>query len=158
MKNIVKIASGIMMVLVISISSISASAQEWSSQQKEVWKTVSDYWAVMAKGDINGFLNYFHDDYSGWGYDMKVPGNKEDARKWLTFGAQSKKVLIYDIKPLSISVMDNFAFVHYYYTMVSESDGKKKPDEGRWTDILVRQGGKWLLLGDHGGEEKDMED
>ena len=31
-------------------------------------------------------------------------------------------------------------------------DGKEKPSEGRWTDILMKQGDKWVLIGDHGGK------
>lgn len=158
MKNAIKIYTAVILFLIMGLSSAPASAQEWSSEQKEVWKTVSDYWSVMAKGDVNGFIDYFHTDYSGWGYEMKVPSNKEDAKKWLTFGAQGKKILIYDIKPLSIRTMGDFAFVHYYFAMISESEGKKKPTEGRWTDILVKEKGKWLLVGDHGGDEKDMGD
>ena len=34
--------------------------QEWSSEQKEVWSSVEDYWALSSKGDLDGFLSYFH--------------------------------------------------------------------------------------------------
>ena len=35
-------------------------------------------------------------------------------------------------------------------------DGKKKSEKGTWTDILTKQGNKWVMIGDHGGaiEEK----
>ena len=155
MKNIMKTGAGFIAILALLMLNTPLRAQDWSPAQKEVWKTVSDYWAVYAKGDVAGFMEYFHPDYSGWENDMKVPGTKEDARKWLTFAAQGSKTLVYDIQPLSIKVWGDFAFVHYYYTVVKETDGKKKGEEGRWTDILSKQGGKWLLIGDHGGSEKD---
>jgi hypothetical protein len=25
-------------------------------------------------------------------------------------------------------------------------------EKGRWTDILMKKNGKWMLVGDHGGE------
>jgi ketosteroid isomerase-like protein len=47
------------------------------------------------------------------------------------------------------------AFVHYYYTTVKETqDGKKKTESGRWTDILLKQGTRWVMIGDHGGSDK----
>jgi hypothetical protein len=36
---------------------------------------------------------------------------------------------------------------------------KKKNEERRWTDILQKQGSRWLLIGDNGGaNEKKYED
>jgi hypothetical protein len=34
------------------------------------------------------------------------------------------------------------------------SDGKATTEKGRWTDILMKKNGKWMLVGDHGGEVK----
>jgi len=46
--------------------------------------------------------------------------------------------------------------VHYYYTQVSESnDGKSNTEKGRWTDILMKKNGAWMIVGDHGGEIKN---
>jgi len=47
------------------------------------------------------------------------------------------------------------AFVDYYYAMAKETpDGKKSSESGRWTDILLKQGSKWVMIGDHGGSDK----
>lgn len=46
----------------------------------------------------------------------------------------------------------NIAFVHYYYDqVVKDAEGKEKSESGRWTDILMKQGDKWVMIGDHGG-------
>ena len=37
--------------------------------QKDVWKSVEDYWALDAKGDLEGFMSYFDASYVGWSYD-----------------------------------------------------------------------------------------
>jgi ketosteroid isomerase-like protein len=130
-------------------------AQEWSPAQKEVWKNVNDYWAVMAKGDLNGFLEYFHSDYVGWENGDVLPSTKEESRKWINYAYQGVKIPIYEIKPLAIKIYGDVAFVHYYYTTVKETqDGKKSTENGRWTDILLKQGNKWVLIGDHGGSDK----
>ena len=151
MKNRIMLA----LALIFSLGVSSGFAQDWSPAQKEVWKNVNDYWAVMAKGDLNGFLDYFHADYSGWENDSPLPSNKEESKKWLTYAYQGTKILIYEIKPVGIKIFGDVAIVNYYYTMVKESqEGKKNAESGRWTDILLRQGNKWQLIGDHGGSDK----
>ena len=147
-------------VLIISIMLIgsgirSLSAQEWNPVQKEVWKNVNDYWTVMAKGDIKGFMEYVHQDYIGWDYDSPIPMGKADSQKWLEFYTQGIKIPFWDIRPLTIKVYGDIAFVHYLYTRVMEgADAKKTTENGRWTDILLKQNGKWVLIGDHGGNDK----
>ena len=32
-------------------------AQQWSAEQKEVWKTIEEHWALNEKGDLNGRLS-----------------------------------------------------------------------------------------------------
>ena len=131
-------------------------AQEWSEAQKEVWKNVEAYNELGAKRDLDGFLSYFHDDYSGWYYESAMPGSKESARKWVSYYFKKTKVLVYEITPVAIKVHGNFAFVHYYYSSVYEpKKGEEKSSQGRWTDILKKEGDKWLVIGDHGGPTED---
>lgn len=100
------------------------------------------------------FLEYFHKDYVGWDNDDPMPGTKEEAIKWLQFTSQYHKILIYELKPITIKVYGDFAFAHYYYYTMNEIDYKRTPEMGRWTDILMKQGDKWVMIVDHGGEEK----
>ena len=144
------------LILFLGLGSSSVKAQEWSKDQQEVWKNVNEYWSLMAKGDIEGFLGYFHDDYLGWSNDGPVPHTKDDSRKYFDFFYKGMKTPFYNITPVGIRVIDDLAVVHYYYTMITESaDGKRKSEEGRWTDVLVKKGGKWVMIADHGGEEDD---
>jgi hypothetical protein len=141
--------------LLFGLGLSSVFAQEWSPAQKEVWKNVNNYWEVMSKGDVNGFLEYFHADYAGWENSDALPSSKEETKKWLTFAYQGMKVPVYDIKPVAIKIHGDVAIVDYYYAMVKENkEGKKTPESGRWTDILLKQGSKWVLIGDHGGKDK----
>jgi ketosteroid isomerase-like protein len=143
-------------ILLIGSGFRSLQAQEWTPAQKEVWKNVNDYWALLAKGDVKGFMEYFHPDYVGWDYDSPNPQTKGETQKWIEFFTQGKKVPFWDIKPLAIKVYGDVAFVDYYYTQVMEgADGKRNTENGRWTDILLKQNGKYVLIGDHGGAEKD---
>jgi ketosteroid isomerase-like protein len=134
------------------ILNTSAKAQEWSAAQKEVWKVETDMWTAMTKGDAAAFLEYFHPDYMGWDDNNTLPSTKPEVQKWFQLYAQGRKVLDYSIKPVGIRIFGDVAILDYYYSMANEVDGKKKMEEGRWTDILMKQGTRWLLIGDNGGE------
>ena len=128
-------------------------AQEWSAAQKDVWDNVQAYWEKLAQGDLEGFTAYFHPDYRGWGYNSPMPGDKATARKFLGHSFKTTKTLVYDIKPAEIRIHGNVAIVHYFFTDISkDAEGKEKSSSGRWTDILLKQGDRWVMVADHGGE------
>ena len=132
-----------------------SSAQQWTDEQKEVWATVNAYWAVSLSENPMDFLNYFDDSYYGWSYESLAPGTKAEVQKALNYWTKKGKVAYYNIIPARIWVNGNFAYVHYYYSEVSEgNDGKPITEKGRWTDILMKKEGKWMMVGDHGGEIK----
>ena len=134
--------------------SASASAQEWSAAQKEVWKNVEAYWAADAAGNTDEFLTYFHADYSGWSLQHPLPGGKERTKKFVTHGHKTEKTLVYDIQPVAIKIHGNIAIAQYYWRQINQTVGNKEPEKessGRWTDILMKQGDRWVLIGDDGG-------
>ncbi len=132
--------------------SVQLSAQEWSDKQKEVWKNVEAYWALINKRDVEEFMSYFHSDYSGWSINDALPSNKEQAGKWIAHTFQTMTVLVSEIKPVAIKIHGNIAIVHYYYSrLLKDAEGKERNRSGRWTDILMKQGDKWVLIGDSGG-------
>jgi ketosteroid isomerase-like protein len=127
-------------------------AQEWSAAQKEVWQVEETLWKLSASGDVEGFLSYSHPDYVGWINVSPFPQNKERASKFISYGFKTNKIQVYDISPLSIKLYGNVAIVHYYYCETyKDFEGKEKNEIGRWTDVFMKQGDKWLLIGDHGG-------
>lgn len=132
-----------------------ATAQQWSDEQKEVWAGVETYWAVGISENPMDFLNYFDDSYNGWEYESGAPYTKADVKKSLNYWTTKGKTMFYTITPAKVWVNGNFAYVHYYYSRVIEdADGKPMPESGRWTDILMKKDGKWVMVGDHGGEVK----
>ncbi len=132
--------------------SVQLSAQEWSDKQKEVWKSVEAYTDMANKGDLEGFMSYFHSDYSGWSVNDALPSNKKQVTKWIAHNFQTRKILVSDIKPVAIKIHGNVAIVHYYWSRLrKDAEGKERNSSGRWTDILMKQGDKWVLIGDSGG-------
>jgi len=49
------------------------SAQQWTAEQQEVWKSVEKYTDLSVKRDKEGFLSYFDDSYRGWAYNSDAP-------------------------------------------------------------------------------------
>lgn len=143
--------------LMISLSPL--FAQEWTSEQKDVWAGVEKYWVASASGDAQAFMAYFDESYKGWDNSSLVPMNKANTAKWVELGSKTRKVLAYTITPLTIWVNGNFAYVHYSYSQAVKNNetGKTSENSGIWTDILMKKDGKWMLIGDHGGRTSKEE-
>ncbi len=153
MKKLLSIFTVFFAAIILSGSSF---AQEWNAEQQDVWKGVQAYWEAGMADDPSSMLTYWDDTYNGWSYQSETPNSKTDAAKYFTYWNKKGKVQYYTLKPAKIWVNGNFAYVHYYYTQVTEkSDGTPMSEKGRWTDILMKKDGKWMLVGDHGGEVKD---
>jgi ketosteroid isomerase-like protein len=144
----------ILLVAIVPIAfTQNISAQQWSAEQQEVWKTIEELWALNEKGDLNGYLSQFDESYLGWNYNSDVPRDFSTITKRVEYSFQNRKILLYTIVPARIWVKDDFAFAHYYYTTVSKDNaGTVTNDAGRWTDIFMKKGNKWLCIGDHGGK------
>jgi len=127
------------------------SRQYWSSTQKEVWKNVETYTDLIMKGEVERFLDYFHQKYSGWNNYQPMPANKCDVKNEL-WHLSMKEIDSYTISPVAINIFNDVAIVHYYYSAASKSlQGRKKRIIGRNTDILLKQKERWVLIGDHVG-------
>ena len=127
-------------------------SQEWSAAQKEVWKNVEAYNALADAGNVEGFMAYVHNDYLGWNYQSGLPTDKAAVRKFVEYDFKTSKTILSNIKPAGIGVFGNVAYVHYFFMVIyKDADGKEKSASGRWTDILMKQGDKWVMIGDHGG-------
>jgi ketosteroid isomerase-like protein len=146
---------GVFITVLASFALLAASplqAQEWSAAQKEVWKNVESYWALDAAGNLDGFMSYFHESYIGWEINQPMPGNKATVRKFIEHDYKTEKTVVYSITPVTINVLGNVAIVNYYYSrIIKDAEGKEAGRSGRWADILMKQGDKWVLIGDHGG-------
>jgi ketosteroid isomerase-like protein len=142
----------VLAAVLLVTASTNLFAQEWNAAQKEVWKNVEAYWALDAAGNLDGFMSYFHDNYIGWEMSQPMPGSKAVAKKFIEHDYKTEKTIIYNITPVSINVFGNVAIANYYYArIVKDAEGKEQSRSGRWADVLMKQGDKWVLIGDHGG-------
>ncbi len=151
MSNVSKLVA-LVSVIILVLSASSSTAQEWSDEQKAVWNHVEAYWELGIQEDLEGVMNYIHPDYSGWDNSRALPGNKASFEKWIKYYFENFTWIVFEINLTAMTISDDIAIVHYYYSgIIADADGKKNQAKGRWTDILKKQGDKWLLIGDHGG-------
>jgi ketosteroid isomerase-like protein len=138
--------------ILLLLSSVNVFSQEWSAAQKEVWKNVEAYNALADAGNVEGFMAYVHNDYLGWNYQSALPMDKAAVRKFVEYDFKTSKTVLSNIKPAGIGIFGNVAYVHYCWMSVyKDAEGKEKWVSGRYTDILMKQGDKWVIIGDHGG-------
>ena len=148
MKPIVTILISLFMLPNIMIG------QSFSKAEQIVIEGVESYWSDFSGKDKNKWLDDFHDSYKGWDVGSEFLNTKKDNIKWNNYTWGKDEVLFWDITPIGVVLHDNIAVVHYYYTTISKNkkNGKETTEKGKWTDVIINDGGKWKLVADHGGK------
>ena len=142
------------LVLLFALPNV-VKAQEWSSDQKEVWTAIQGWWNNSQAQNSKYLIDATHPDYKGWSFGDNYPTGKSDLTYWATNVLPKRKTLHTSLRPMEILVAGDVAVVHYYYSNVRMVEEKEKNVEGRWTDIWRKVNGKWLLYADSGGELSD---
>lgn len=149
MKTSFKIA---VVAIMAFIATSGAFAQEWSKEQKEVWQVVQDSWKVWQVADVPALIAFNHEKYQGWDNQSPLPTGKEKLQKYYQELSKTRKIGVYDIEPVRITVTDNAAVVDYYFSFTATytaGDKKEVKDiSGKAIEFWVKEGGKWLMLGD----------
>ena len=130
-----------------------AQAQQWSKEQQEVWAVEQQQWAMGAAKDLTWVDRMAHDNLSFWSDDRHAPQDKASLARWAKYDSQNATVLEQEIQPHAITITGNVAVVQYSYAVASEgTDKKRKMTQGRYTDVLVKEGGDWRFLAWSGGD------
>ena len=150
------------MAMVMVFFAGAASAQEWSKEQAEVWQVVENTWKGWADGDAAAVFASIHDKYQGWSDDSPIPMGKKSMEKWVYTMKDGMSMNFYNIEPARITVLKDAAVVDYFYYMnISWKMGDQSGSEetkGKVVEFYVKDGGKWMLLGDmmtHDEEDDD---
>lgn len=143
-------------ILVLTIASGNAHAQGSADDQAAVWATVEEIWSAQERGDDNWVDAMLSADFVGWPSESPAPRTKGSTRMWARFDAGQSKGLTHELYPLSIVVHGDMAVVHYLYTVAVQSKSKETvTNNGRYTDVLVRDGTSWKFISWHGGNDAD---
>jgi hypothetical protein len=131
-----------------------ASAQEWSPEQLEVWKVEQQQWKMSAAKDLSWIDTMVHQNLRYWDTGAPMPRDKASLKHWSRFDADNGTTLEQELLPISATITGNIAVVQYNY-MVARENYKKERETvtGHYTDVLVKDGGRWLFLAWAGGDD-----
>jgi hypothetical protein len=131
-------------------------AQEWSAEQKDVWRTVETMWDLEAKGDVEGLLAYCDDGLTIWLQGAPLPSDKAAFRKWASYDSKHEQTPVQELRPVAITVFPTFAVVHYYVIGITVSVATGRPETGflKATDVFRKKGDKWLWVSGHNTSER----
>jgi type II secretory pathway pseudopilin PulG len=131
-----------------------ASAQTWSAEQQEIWKLEEQQWQMAKDKDLTWIDKMVHPSLSYWDIDQPSPQNKASLGRWNRYNNTTATVLEQELFPISVTITGNVAVVHYRYTIARESYKKERETfTGRYTDVLVKEGGRWLFIAWAGGDD-----
>ena len=126
-----------------------ASADNWSKEQMEVIKFEE---ACISAKTADYLIGCFHEDFVGWGQGSTVPTSKADRVKSITDGFENNDSETMLFKPVSVIVKGNMAVISYIDSSKSTNKTTKEVTYStqRWTDVCLKDGGKWYWISDHG--------
>jgi len=139
--------------VVASFAGGAAQAQDWSKEQQEVWAFEQKQWSMGAAKDLGWIDAMAHENLSFWSADRHAPQGKGSLARWAKYDNQNSTVLEQELHPLAITITGDVAVVHYTYVVASENaEKKRKLAQGRYTDVLVKDDGRWKFLTWTGGD------
>ena len=131
-------------------------AGDWSAEQREVWEAIVTCDSHFQKKDVEAAMDCIHEDFTGWLYSQPVPRGKASFDSVGVYFMKTRDTVASELRPIDILVYDNFAIAHYFFVDVQkDQDGKESSEQGRWTDILIKEDGKWRWIADHGGPRSE---
>ena len=130
-------------------------AQDIRDDEADVLLTIEREWEAAQKGDRDEVDAMLADNFMGWSRRSPAPRSKNSTSRWNRLADKEMgKVLRYELYPLSITVDGDMAVAHYLYsTAFKAKDGTVKMHNGRYTDVLIRNGDAWKFLAWHGGND-----
>jgi hypothetical protein len=141
-------------VLMLCAVADAAAAQEWSAEQQEIWKVEQQQWKMSAARDMSWIDTMVHQNMKFWETGAPMPRDKASLKHWSRFDADNGSTLEQELFPISATITGNVAVVQYNY-MVARENYKKDRETvtGHYTDVLVKEGGRWLFLTWAGGDD-----
>lgn len=131
-----------------------ASAQTWSAEQQELWKLEEKQWQMAKDKDLSWIETMVHPGLSYWSNDSPVPQTRASLARWNRYDNTNTTVLEQELFPLAITITGNVAVVSYHYQIARETYKKERETvHGRYTDVFLRDGGRWLFLAWTGGDD-----
>jgi len=143
-----------LLCLVLAGFAAAAAAQTWSPEQQEIWRFEEQQWKMAKEKDLTWIDKMVHSNLNYWDVDQVGPQNKASLSRWNRYTSANATVLEQELFPISVTITGNIAVVQYRYSIARENYKKEREmATGRYTDVLVKEGGRWLFLAWAGGDD-----
>jgi hypothetical protein len=140
----------------VAVFGSAASAQTWTPEQQEIWKFEEQQWKMAKEKDLSWIDTMVHPNLSYWDVERPAPQNRASLERWNRYQSSGSTVLEQEIFPISATITGNVAVVQYTYAVAREDHKKdRKTVTGRYTDVLIKEGGRWLFIGWAGGDDPE---
>jgi len=132
-----------------------AAAQTWNAEQQEIWQFEQQQWKMSAAKDLSWIDTMVHPNMRYWETGNPMPRDKASLKHWSRYDSDSSTVLQQELFPIAATVTGNVAVVQYHYMIASENYKKERETvTGHYTDVLIKEGGRWMFIAWAGGEDK----
>jgi hypothetical protein len=117
-----------------------------TAEQLELWQRVGELWELSAKKDDLQIRDALHPDYVGWDMSAPLPHDRDAAVH--SVAGDAPKLASYELEPLSVRAYEGtVGVVHYrYLATVEPQGGKPMQVTGKWTEVYVKRGHRWLMV------------
>ena len=131
-----------------------AAAQTWSAEQQEIWQVEQQQWKMAAAKDLSWIDTMVHPNMRYWETGDPMPRDRASLKRWARLSNENGTVLEQEIFPISATITGNVAVVQYHYMIARENHKKERETvTGHYTDVLIKENGKWLFIAWAGGDD-----
>lgn len=131
-----------------------AAAQTWSPEQQEIWRLEEQQWRLAAAKDLSWIETMVHPNLNFWQSDQPMPRGRASLARWARYDSTNSTVREQELFPISVTITGNVAVAQYRYQVASENYKKERETvTGRYTDVFIREGNRWLFIAWAGGDD-----
>ncbi len=144
----------ILVSIAVCLFSSIASAQTWTAEEQEIWRLEEQQWKMGAAKDASWIETMTHPRISVWQAEDPMPSGKASLVRWTRYADTNTTVLEQEIFPISVTITGDVAVAHYRYRTAFENYKKEREMvTGRYTDVFIKEGNRWLFITWTGGDD-----
>lgn len=141
--------TGLFVLIVAAAMTSAATAAEPTEAEKAVWRLEEDYWRYVQAGDVETYVQLWHEDFVGWPCHSKTPSDKSGIGSWVREIRDNRWKLDYTLRPLAARTFGDVVVVHYAAEYVYDYGDGTKSGAGLWrkfTHTWKKTGDRWQII------------
>jgi len=140
-------------IVVLSVSAATA-------QKDAVWEMEEAYWRYVKAGEVDKYIDLWHEDFVGWPCSRLQPSRKATIGSWVSEIRDKGIKVTYELRREALQYFGNVAVVHYATPLVYEYPDGKITGNGellKFTHTWMKVKGEWQIIGGMCAELKATE-